>query len=138
MPTATLIDDGWMISGYLNLDPDLHFGCVPVNTTLPDADLALDLPNCANFTPRRSSPPISDAMRDLYVRGRDELRNYSYVITKVGDSMTADGLYLKPMSLDRRVLGAYDYLDPTIHYFAASTQVDSVAARVGMTDLHGA
>ncbi len=130
---GALLNDGWVISGYLNLDPDLHFGFLPVNTTLPDADLALVPDQLRELYAAPVIPPVSAAMRDLYVRGRDQDRNYSYVITKVGDSITADALYLKPMSLERRVLGAYDYLANTIDYFAASTQVDSVAARVGMT-----
>ncbi len=128
-----LLDDGWIISGYLNLDPDLHFGWLPINTTLPDADLALVPDQLRELSAAPIIPPVSDAVRDLFTHGRDDLRNYSYVITKVGDSITADPLYLKPMSLNRRVLGAYDYLATTIDYFAASTQVDSVAARVGMT-----
>ena len=130
---GALLDDGWIISGYLNLDPDLHFGFLPINTTLPDADLALVPDQLRELYAAPVIPTVSPAMRDLYVRGRDQDRNYSYVITKVGDSITADDLYLKPMSLERRVLGAYDYLENTIDYFAASTQVDSVAARVGMT-----
>jgi hypothetical protein len=77
-------------------------------------------------------PTISDAMRDVYRHGQ-ELRNYPYVITKVGDSVTADDLYLKPMSKSNNVLGPYDYLGDTILYFGASTAVDSVAAQIGMT-----
>ncbi len=130
---GVVLDDGWVISGYLNLDPDLDFGAVPVNLSLPDADLTTAPAQLRQLYAAPVIPPVSAAMRDLYLRGRDEHRNYSYVITKVGDSLTADALYLKPMSLDRRVLGAYDYLDATINYFAASTQVDSAAARIGMT-----
>src|SRR4051812_31874794 len=39
---GSVIYDGWIISGYLNFDLDFHFGDVPVNTTLPDADADTD------------------------------------------------------------------------------------------------
>jgi hypothetical protein len=128
-----IIYDGWVISGYLNLDANVKFSELPVNTALPDA-----VPENGQFALRELYavpviPPISEAMHEVYVRGRDELRNYSHVITKVGDSLSADALYLKPMSQGNIVLGAYDYLSETIRYFGTSTSVDSAAARVGMT-----
>jgi hypothetical protein len=55
------------------------------------------------------------------------------VITKVGDSLTADDLYLAPMSRNNNVLGPYDYLGESVLYFGASTAVPSVAAQLGMT-----
>ena len=130
---TTIINDGWVISGYLNFDLDFHFGDVPVNTTLPDADADSDMSQLHDLYLVPVIPTISDAMRAVYQHGHDDLRNYSYVITKVGDSMTADDLYLKPMSRDDNVLRPYDYLGDAVSYFGASTSVDSVAARVGMT-----
>ncbi len=130
---GVLLDDGWVISGYLNLDADLDFGDVAVNTAFADADPLNAPAQLSELYATPVIPTISDAMRDLYLHGHNDARNYSYVITKVGDSLSADDLYLKPMSLDRRSLGAYGYLEDTINYFAASTQVDSVAAHIGMT-----
>jgi hypothetical protein len=78
-------------------------------------------------------PTLSDAMQDVYQRGQLEFRNYPHVVTKVGDSLTADPLYLQPMSRSRYQLGPYQYLEETVRYFGASTSVESVAARVGMT-----
>lgn len=129
---GSVIDDGWVISGYLNFDIGLHFGDVPVNTELADADADVDMSQLHDLYVVPVIPTISDAMRAVYRHGR-ELRNYPYVITKVGDSVTADDLYLKPMSRSNNVLGPYDYLADTILYFGASTSVDSVAAQVGMT-----
>ncbi|HVU12535.1 MAG TPA: SGNH/GDSL hydrolase family protein, partial [Phototrophicaceae bacterium] len=80
-------------------------------------------------------PTISDAMRRVYQNGHDNLRNSSYVITKVGDSVSADELYLKPFSRSDNVLGPYSYLADTLKYFGASTATDSVAAHIGMTSL---
>ncbi|MBI1259872.1 MAG: hypothetical protein GC204_20580 [Chloroflexi bacterium] len=131
---GNLLIEGWIISGYLHFDLDFHFNEVPVNTNLPDADPNADKSQLHDLYVVPVIPStISDAMREVYRHGHDDLHNYSHVITKVGDSMTADDLYLKPMSRTDTVLGPYDYLGDTILYFGASTAVDSVAARVGMT-----
>jgi hypothetical protein len=130
---GAVIYDGWIISGYLNFDLEFHLGDVAVNTTLPDADADTDMSQLHALYLAPVIPTISDAMREVYRHGHNDLRNYSYVITKVGDSMTADDLYLKPMSRDDNVLRPYDYLGDAVSYFGASTSVDSVAARVGMT-----
>lgn len=129
---GTLIDDGWIISGYLDFDIALHFSDVPVSP-LPDADANSDMSQLHDLYVVPVIPTISDAMRAVYLRGRDEMRNYSHVITKVGDSITADDLYLAPLSRDNNVLGPYDYLGNTMLFFGASTAVPSVAAQVGMT-----
>lgn len=129
---GSLIDDGWIISGYLNFDIGLHFGDVPVSN-LPDADANSDMSQLHDLYVVPVIPTISDAMREVYRRGRDEMRNYSHVITKVGDSLSADDLYLTPMSRSNNVLGPYDYLGESVLYFGASTAVPSVAAQLGMT-----
>ncbi|MEP7291672.1 MAG: GDSL-type esterase/lipase family protein, partial [Chloroflexota bacterium] len=129
-----VIENGWVISGYLNLLPDLHFEDVLVETGVGDADADSDMSQLHDLYIVPVIPTISDAMRDLYAHGR-ELRNYPYVITKVGDSVTADSLYLQPMSRRDNVLGPYDYLAGAMRYFGASTSVESMAARVGMTTL---
>lgn len=125
--------NGWVISGYLNLAPELNFGDLPINNTVGDADLNADRSQLQELYAVPVIPTISDAMREVYRRGREEFRNYAHVITKVGDSISADDLYLEPMSNPNYRLGAYRYLEPTIRYFGASTSVDSVAARIGMT-----
>ncbi len=130
---GALIEEGWVISGYLNFDISFHFSDVPVNTELLDADADSDMSQLHDLYVVPVIPTISDAMREVYRRGQEEFRNYPYVITKVGDSMTADPLYLKPFSRRDNVLGAYDYLGDTMLYFGASTTVDSVAAQQGMT-----
>lgn len=130
---GVLLEDGWVISGYLNLAPDFQFGDVPVNSMLPDADAASDMSNLHDLYLVPVIPTISDAMREVFQRGRDEFGRYPHVITKVGDSITADPLYLQPMSSPNWRLGAYSYLEETIRYFGASTAVESIAARIGMT-----
>lgn len=130
---GSVIDDGWIISGYLNFDPSLHFSEVPVNTELLDADPDSDMSQLHDLYLVPVIPTISDAMREVYARGQSEFRNYPYVVTKVGDSMTADPLYLRPFSRSDNVLGPFDYMGDTMLYFGPSTTVDSVAAQLGMT-----
>jgi hypothetical protein len=130
---GAVYENGWVISGYLNLPPDLNFATVPINTTVGDADPEADRSQLAELYAVPVIPTLSDAMRDVYQRGQLEFRNYPHVVTKVGDSLTADPLYLQPMSRSRYQLGPYQYLEETVRYFGASTSVESVAARVGMT-----
>ncbi len=125
--------DGWVMTGYLNRNPDLLFSQIPVNDTLADADLsAVSYLSLQRLYAAPVIPEVSPAMRDVYARGL-ALGNHSSVITKVGDSLTADPLYLTPMYQGDHVLGSYDYLDETIDYFGASMRDLSVAARIGMT-----
>lgn len=130
---GSAIYDGWVISGYLNLSPLLSFGDVPVNTTAPDA-----VPENGTFQLRglHAVPvisPIDEAMHAVYERGRDEMQNFSDVATKVGDSLSADPLYLTPFSQPDVSLSAYRYLADAVSYFGASLARNSVAVRVGMT-----
>ena len=130
---GVLLEDGWVISGYLNLPREFQFNDVTENITVADADAASDMSNLHDLYLVPVIPTISDAMREVFQRGRQEFGRYPHVITKVGDSITADPLYLQPMSSPNWRLGAYSYLEETIRYFGASTAVESVAARVGMT-----
>jgi hypothetical protein len=131
--SGALIEEGWIISGYLNFDMNLHFSEVPVNTDMLDADPDSDMSQLHDLYLVPVIPTISDAMREVYRRGQEEFRNYPYVVTKVGDSMTADPLYLRPFSRSDNVLGPFDYMGDTMLYFGPSTTVDSVAAQLGMT-----
>ncbi|MBK8026475.1 MAG: SH3 domain-containing protein [Chloroflexi bacterium] len=123
--------DGWVLSGFLNLSPELRFSQVPVSP-LPDA--VPENSESPSLTALYSAPlisPVSERMREVYQRGL-ELRNYSHVVTKIGDSVSADPLYMTLMSRPGAALGPYDYLQDTLDYFGASTQVESVASRIGL------
>lgn len=125
--------DGWVMTGFLTLSADTRFSAVPVNEELPDAlPERVPMEPLAQLYEAPVIPEISDAMREVYERGL-ELGNHSNIVTKVGDSLSADPLYLSPMSQNDYVLGPYDYLEDSIRFFGASTAGDSVAARVGMT-----
>ncbi len=125
--------DGWVLSGYLTLDERLRFSEVPVNDEVPQSDrIKQQYLSVAELYEVPVIPRVSEAMREVYVRGQ-WLGNQSNVITKVGDSVAANDLYLTPMHLDNYELGAYDYLAGTIEFFGDSLAEESVAARVGMT-----
>ena len=125
--------DGWVMTGYLNRNPELLFSQIPANDTLADADLsAVSYLSLQRLYGAPIIPEVSPAMRAVYERGL-ELGNHSHVITKVGDSLTVDPLYLTPIYRGDHVLGPYDYLDETIDYFGASMRDLSMAARIGMT-----
>ncbi len=128
---GVVLGEGWVLSGVLDLSDDLRFSTIAVSE-LPDnqPENVANATLSALYTPP-VIPEVSAAMRDLYRRGLD-MGNFSDVITKVGDSLSADPLYLQPMSRPNPQLGAYDYLADTILYFGASVAANSIAARVGL------
>ncbi len=130
---GSVVQDGWVLAGYLNRDSDLHFGDVPINSTVADADpTTVNSTSLAKLYAIPVIPMISDAMATLYQEGQNS-GNASNAITKVGDSLSANVQYLIPMSNDQLELGPYDYLTDTVHYYGKSMATDSVAARIGMS-----
>lgn len=125
--------DGWVVTGFMALDPAFDLRQIAINRTTPEAN-----PNAVNSRTAAeiySAPvvsPLSEAMRAVYARGQ-ERGNDPRVITKVGDSVSANRFYLEPMNAPRAELGAYGYLAETIAYFAESAAKPSVASRIGMS-----
>lgn len=128
-----LVRDGWVMSGYLTLSSSLGFSHLPVNVLMKDADAAVFDGQAVGLLYRAPIiPAISPAMLEIYRKGM-ALGNHSNAITKIGDSVTANPIYLTPMRLGNHVLGPYDYLDETIRFFGPSLATDSVAARKGLS-----
>lgn len=124
--------DGWVITGYLNLPDGFRLGDLPVNTTAVYGDPATQ--QAASVAELYMPPilsPISPMVHAIYAQGQ-QLGIQPNVITKVGDSLSADRTYLEPMARGDYELGAYDFLAPALDYFGASAG-PSIAARVGMT-----
>jgi hypothetical protein len=125
--------DGWVVTGYLSYEDKFSLSEIPVNDSLPDAD-----PANAQYesTARLYAVPIiseiSRKMQGVYRYGQ-ALGNNRTVVTKVGDSVSANPLYLRPMSRGDHELGPYDFLDETITFFGTSLRDGSVASRIGMT-----
>ena len=125
--------DGWVVTGYLNYDANLRLSEIPVNNDLPDADPTnAQYESTARLYAVPVIPKVSRKMEGVYRYGQ-ALGNHADVVTKVGDSVSANPLYLRPMSRGDHDLGPYDFLDETIRYFGPSLRNNSVASRIGMT-----
>lgn len=125
--------DGWVVTGYLKHDDNLRLSQVPVNDSLPDADPAnAEYESTARLYAVPVIPKVSRKMQGVFHYGQ-ALGNHRNVVTKVGDSVSANPLYLWPMSRGDHDLGPYDFLDETVRFFGPSLRVPSVASRIGMT-----
>lgn len=132
---GVMVVDGWVMHGFMTLPPDTRFSEIPVNTTIADGNPEdVDSQLMAQLYALPVIPTISPRMREVYVIGQ-AFRNQPNVITKVGDSLSANTLYLTPMSQPDYVLGPYDYLEETLLYYGASTEAPSVAARIGLSSI---
>jgi hypothetical protein len=124
--------DGWVMTGFLELSDDLQFSEVDVST-LPDADVDnIDDPRVAALYAVPIISGVSPTMQLVYRRGQ-ALGNESSVVTKIGDSVTADPIFLAPLSRDDNDLGPYDYLKDTLEFFGADVVQTSIAARISLT-----
>jgi hypothetical protein len=129
---GNVVMDGWVLARFLNLDKALKFSEIEVNAEIHDADVAtVDSQSLQGLYAAPVLPEISDAMLEVFERGQ-ELGNNPRAITKLGDSLVANELYLLPMSQPDVDLGPYDYLADTVKYFGSSTR-ESMAARIGLT-----
>jgi len=128
-----VVQDGWVISAYLNRDTDLQFSSIPVNSTLLDSQPSnVNSQSMAKLYQAPILPIISDEMIKIFNLGQS-LGNQSDVITKVGDSLSASNQYLIPLANARRELGPYDYLAPALDFYTRAGITDSVAARIGLS-----
>jgi hypothetical protein len=123
---------GWILTGYVDM-AGINLSTLPVND-LPDADPDADAPGelrdalyAVPVVPRT----ISEAMREVYAAGQAQ-GNRDNVVVKVGDSNSANRLYLNPIGEGNYELGPYDFLADTVAHFAGSLDRRSVAAQVGL------
>lgn len=125
--------DGWVMHGYLNPNPEMRFSTVPAAPFISDADIAnIPEPSQSRLYAAPVIPEVSEAMREVYALGI-MMGNRPNAISKAGDSLTADPLYLTPISRTDYALGAYDYLEETIQFFGSAVPSMSAAARLGLT-----
>jgi hypothetical protein len=131
---------GWLPTGHATLPEGASLLDLPVvDTTLdtPEQAVFLDIePAMENFTDdevllnsiqRLRETPIlynmsTDTVREIFERGQTtHIR--ADVFTKIGDSNTSSGDYLRPVGMADGVyctLGAYTYLQATIDHFSTS------------------
>ncbi len=132
-PSGEIVLDGWTVTGYLNYEGNYHLSTIPVNQTIADADpTTVEFASVGELYAVPVIPPVSSAMLGVYKYGQ-ALGNHSNVLTKVGDSVSANPLYLNPLSRDDYELGPYDFLEDSINYFGPALSDSSVASRIGMT-----
>jgi hypothetical protein len=70
---------------------------------------------------------VSAYAREVFLQGA-ALGNREFAFSLVGDSNTDNPAFLAPFDYGNFSLGDYDYLSPTISYFAGSFSRDSVSA----------
>jgi hypothetical protein len=104
-------------------------------TTLPDADVTtLTSQSLARLYEAPITPSLSENVNAIFAIGQTLGRDAS-VVTKIGDSLSADENFLEVLGREPMALGAYGYLTNTVDYYGASTVGGSVAARVGLSSL---
>jgi hypothetical protein len=125
--------DGWVMRGYIKLDPALRYSEVPVNEQIADGD-----PSTVGSASQKILiqvpiiPDINPLMEIVYQLGQEK-GNRPNVVTKVGDSVIQNPYYLRPFSQPDVQLGAYDYLKPAVDFFGPSLAESSIAAQQGMS-----
>ncbi len=125
--------DGWVVTGFMALDPAFDLRMVAINRSAPEYTEGIVASQTMAEIYRASLvSPIREAMREVYARGQS-MGNNPHTITKVGDSVSANPLYLAPMAHPLVELGPYGELAETIAYFGASAAQPSVASRIGMS-----
>lgn len=131
---GTVMQDGWVMLGFLNIPQDLSFSTISV-TRLPDADSTnVDSRSIRKLYDAPVIPTISDAMLDVYERGQ-ELGRDSRSVTKIGDSLSADPYYLTAMAAEEQTLGPFDYLADTVTYYSTNVENGSIAAQKGLSSV---
>lgn len=122
----------WVMVGMLELPDDMRFSRIPVNHVLPDVNMDdVDDNGLRRLYGVPIIPTISPTLHAIYRQGQ-QLGNDPQTITKVGDSLTADGLYLSLLSTSDYDLGPYDYLDAAYLYFHEAVPGSSFAAKKGL------
>jgi hypothetical protein len=128
-----VMQDGWVMTGYLNYTNEIRLSQIPVNSEIADADPAqAEYVSTARLYAVPVIPQVSRTMEGVYRYGQ-ALGNRSHVVTKVGDSVSANPMYLNPFSRDDHDLGPYDFLEETLRFFGPGMITNSVASRIGMT-----
>jgi len=128
----TILGDGWLVTGFLSLDAALKFSELPENASIPDA-----IPENSESQSLRILysmpliPQVSSLMGEVFRQGQAQ-GHQANVITKIGDSVNANPLFLEPMAQANHELGPYDYLWPTIRFFGPSLAQPSLASRTSL------
>ena len=80
----------------------------------------------------RLPPETLTHMREVYARGQEIHGRDPYRFSKLGDSLSANYVYLTRFDTGEYALGDYAYLQGTIEHFQGSFARDSVGVEVGI------
>ncbi|GAB1420680.1 hypothetical protein MASR2M15_07910 [Anaerolineales bacterium] len=131
-PDGTIATDGWVLTGFLSVDPLLDIGEIPVDESMPDGDSAFtynalegrlyDLPLI---------PIIHESMFEVYAAGQ-EAWNLPNKVSKDGDSLITNELFLESMASPFADVGNYKFLQADLDWFGPQMTA-SIAAKKGLT-----
>lgn len=128
---------GWTLTASLNIYEigDVELAALPV-TDLPDADSEnlppeWEIPDLLYTTPVLPPSLNRGLLVEIYTKGQADGHD-RYTIAKVGDSNSASGQFLSPISDGQYDLGPYSFLGDTVDQFAPSFNRNSIAARNGL------
>lgn len=107
---------GWVYSDLITVRRDLNSVQVTWTQSTP-----------ADTGSQQVVSGISERVRQIYLQGQ-ALGNDAYAFSKVGDSITANQMFFEGFDSGNYELGAYEYLQETIDYFAGSFWRESNAA----------
>lgn len=123
--------EGWALAGYFVDDETIKLSEIPIIESY-HADLSRVTGELTSQLHEISIlPTVSESMHDVFTLGQS-LGNHPNVISKVGDSNSAQAIYLTPISEGNYDLGAYDFLGDTVDYFYDSFGIQPQSAKVGM------
>jgi len=128
--------EGWVQTGRMILDESVEFSEIPVNFEATHFDPEnMDSRTEAELYAYPIVPTdISPAMREIFERGQ-AMGNHADVVTKVGDSVSSNAVFVGAMAEPEYELGPYDYLEDTVRFFGEGTDVPSVASQVGLSSI---
>jgi hypothetical protein len=129
----TSVNEGWVFTAAL--DETFTLSEVRINDQTPQVFASapeVAEPALAQLYSAPILPTPAAHLLEVYALGQT-LGNASNAISKIGDSLTVDPIYLTPISRDDNILGPYTHLAEAIGYYGASMRNDSAAAWVGLS-----
>lgn len=122
---------GWVQTGYLTLPDGFSVIALP-QTDLPSADLvSIEDDDLRRLYAKPIIPELSESMLAVYETGI-EAGNNAGVVSKVGDSNTANPRYLEPLALGQVELSIYDHLQDVVDFYGPGFGKEDNATRVGL------
>lgn len=131
--------EGWLYYTLITISGDVS--SLPVIEVEPPSGGASGSGSGSVAPPSGVVSNIGSRSRQIFLAGQAQ-GNRADVFSKVGDSITASGFFLRPIGVGGLQLHGYTYLQPVVSYFSQtparthnSFANDSIAARGGWTTI---